>query len=206
MGFIYIIKNDINNHVYIGQTSRSIEIRWKEHIRQTNQIVNLAIQKYGVEHFWVEQIEECDDNLLDERERFWINQYNSFNDGYNVTTGGQDNQKAQTNKVQEVLNLWNKGLTVNRIVDQTKLNVETIRNYLNKNGITHEQIKKRANVYIGQAKAKIIYQYSSDNQLIQSWSSTAEAVRHGYIKSSIQRSLKDNKPHGGYIWRRELIE
>lgn len=205
MGFIYIIKNDINNHVYIGQTSRNIEIRWKEHIRHTNQIINLAIQKYGVEHFWIEQIEECEDSLLDERERYWINEYHSFDNGYNATTGGQDNQKTQTNRVQEVLDLWNSGLTINRIVDKTKLNVETVRSYLNKNGITHDEIKKRANIYIGQAKAKTIYQYSSENEFIQSWPSTSEAVRHGYVKSNIQRSLNDGKPHGGYIWKRSNI-
>jgi len=33
MGYIYIIKNDINDKIYIGQTSRSIEVRWKEHVR-----------------------------------------------------------------------------------------------------------------------------------------------------------------------------
>lgn len=202
MGFIYIIKNDINDHVYIGQTSRSVEIRWKEHVRHTNQIINLAIQKYGIEHFWIEQIEECDNSLLDERERFWILQYNSFSNGYNATSGGQDNQKVETNRVQEVLDLWNAGLTVNRIVKETKLNVETVRGYLNKNGIDHQQIKSRANIYIGEAKAKTINQYSIDNKFIKTWPSAAEAIRNGYGRSSIQRSLRDGKPHGGYIWKR----
>lgn len=205
MGFIYIIKNDINEHVYIGQTSRDITIRWKEHVRGTNQIINRAIQKYGIEHFWVEQIEECSDSLLDEKERYWINQYNSFNKGYNATSGGQDNLKAQTNQLDKVLNLWEQGLTINRIVEQTKLNVETVRNYLNKNGINHKEIKDRANVFIGQAKAKPINQYSATNEFIQTWVSTAEAVRNGYTRSCIQRSLNDGKPHGGFIWRRVEI-
>lgn len=206
MGYIYIIKNDINSHVYIGQTSRSIETRWKEHVRGTNQIINRAIQKYGIEHFWIEQIEECDDNLLDERERFWIKQYNSFNSGYNATIGGQDNLKSNLDRSDEVLILWNQGLTINRIVKQTKLNVETVRVYLNKNGIDHKQIQDRANIFIGQAKAKTIYQFTINNEFIQSWVSTAEAVRHGYTRSCIQRSLSDGRPHGGYIWRKELIE
>lgn len=206
MGFIYIIKNDINEHVYVGQTSRSIEVRWKEHIRGTNQVINCAIQKYGMEHFWIEEIEKCDDNLLDERERYWIKYYNSFNEGYNATTGGQDNLKSHLDKVEEVLNLWQQGLTINRIVKQTGLNVETIRGYLNKNGIDHKQIKDRANIFIGQAKAKMIYQYTIDNKFIQSWISTAEAVRNGYTRSCIQRSLSDGRPHGGYIWRKEFIK
>jgi len=32
MGYIYKIINNVNNKIYIGQTSRSIESRWKEHI------------------------------------------------------------------------------------------------------------------------------------------------------------------------------
>lgn len=201
MGFIYIIKNDINDKVYIGQTSRSIEIRWKEHIRTTTSIIYKAINKYGIEHFWIDQIEECDDILLDEREKYWIQKYNSFETGYNQTAGGQDGT-IMTQRVDEVLQLWNQGLTINRIVAETGLNVETVRGYLNKNGINHEQIKQRANTFIGAAKAKPIEQYTENNEFVQSWVSTAEAVRNGYIRSSIQRSLKDGKPHGGYIWKR----
>ena len=202
MGYIYIIKNDINDQVYIGQTSRNITIRWKEHVRGSNSLLHNAIHKYGIEHFWIEEIEQCDDSLLDDRERFWISKYNSFDNGYNATLGGQDSCRVETNRVQEVLDLWYSGLTVNRIVQQTKLNVETVRGYLNKNGITHEDIKSRANIFIGQAKAKSIDQYSIDNHFIKRWDSTSEAVRNGYGKSSIQRSLKDGKPHGGYIWRK----
>lgn len=32
-GFIYIIKNTINNKVYIGQTRTSVNQRWSEHLR-----------------------------------------------------------------------------------------------------------------------------------------------------------------------------
>ena len=200
MGFIYVIKNDVNDKIYIGQTSRSIEVRWKEHVRQHNCIIYKAINKYGIEHFWIEQIEECDDALLNEREKYWIQQYKAFESGYNQTIGGQDST-IMTQKVDEVLQLWNQGLTINRIVLETGLNVETVRGYLNKNGIDHDQIQKRANVFIGAAKARPIEQYTENNEFIRLWPSTAEAIRNGYIRSSIQRSLKDGRPHGGYIWK-----
>ena len=201
MGYIYIIKNDFNNKVYIGQTSRTIEIRWKEHVRKAGQMLHKIMLTHGIEHFWIEQIEECDDSLLDEREKYWIQYYDSFTNGYNLTMGGQLNP-IMTTKEQEVLTLWSQGLTVNRIVEATKLNVETVRNYLNKNGITHEQIKSRANIFIGAAKAKQIAQYTIDNEFIQFWDSTSSAVRAGFGKSSIERSLNDGRPHGGYIWKR----
>ena len=51
MGYIYIIKNNVNSKVYIGQTKKSIEERWKEHIYSStyrNQILYMAMRKYGV--------------------------------------------------------------------------------------------------------------------------------------------------------------
>lgn len=201
MGYIYIIKNDVNNKVYIGQTSRSIEIRWKEHVRKGNQLIDRAIHKYGLEHFFIDQIEECNDEDLDAREQYWISYYDSLNNGYNLTSGGKENATYPKDKIQEVLSLWQDGLTINRIVDKTKLNVETVRNYLNKNGIDHQQIQERAKIFIGAAKAKQIAQYTSDGEFIQIWPSTAEAVRQGYKRSSIQRSLTDGLPHGGFIWK-----
>ena len=51
-----------------------------------------AIRKYGAENFDIEIIEECDQNLLDSREKYWINYYNSTDDayGYNTSLGGKD--------------------------------------------------------------------------------------------------------------------
>jgi hypothetical protein len=47
------------------------------------------MRKYGIENFFVEKIEECEEDRLDEREIYWIQKYNSFNDGYNSTLGGR---------------------------------------------------------------------------------------------------------------------
>lgn len=48
-----------------------------------------AIRKYGVENFSFEVLEECDTSLLDEKEVYYINLYNSYKEGYNATLGGQ---------------------------------------------------------------------------------------------------------------------
>lgn len=200
MGYIYIIKNDINDSVYIGQTSRNIEVRWKEHVRHTDQVIGKAINKYGCNHFYIEEIEKCPDEQLDEREKYWINYYNSFKQGYNTTTGGQEKREA-TEKVQEVIDLWNEGLTVNRIVERTKLNVETVRSYLNKNGISHEDIRSRANIFIGKSKARPIFQYDKDMNLIKEWPSILEATKYICAQSTILKGLKDGRPHGGFIWK-----
>lgn len=94
MGFIYMIYNKINNKKYIGQTTRTIEKRYKEHLREVdynrlNLSLYRAMRKYGVENFDVKEIEECPNEELDEREIYWIDYYNTYGlDGYNETKGG----------------------------------------------------------------------------------------------------------------------
>lgn len=91
-GIIYKIVNKINNKVYIGQTIRTLEERWKSHFYETvNQKLNTklgkAIRKYGFESFSIEIIESTEE--LDSRERYWIDFYQSFGkNGYNIKIGG----------------------------------------------------------------------------------------------------------------------
>ena len=48
-----------------------------------------AFRKYGVENFTFEEIEEVENDLLDEREKYWISFYDSYYNGYNSTIGGR---------------------------------------------------------------------------------------------------------------------
>ena len=107
---IYCIKNNVNNHCYIGQ-SICIEKRWKAHRitatnpndEQYNAPLYQAFRKYGIENFTWEVLEETTDDLLDEKEIYYINLYNSFKanadhvfDIYDLcNTGTQYDIKAQ---------------------------------------------------------------------------------------------------------------
>ena len=46
---IYKITNNINNKIYIGQTTRTLEERIAEHKRKRNPLISKAIKKYGIE-------------------------------------------------------------------------------------------------------------------------------------------------------------
>lgn len=104
MGCVYKITNIINNKIYIGYTTRTLEKRFAQHLScaefehgdgSYDDYFKKAIRKYGKENFKPEVIEYSDDkNYLQEREKYWIQQYNSYagwpnSNGYNLTTGGQ---------------------------------------------------------------------------------------------------------------------
>ena len=85
---IYKIENLLNHKIYIGQAI-NIKQRWINHKKsKDNCAIHLAFKKYGIDNFSFEVIEECPIELLDEREIYWIQQFNSFENGYNMTLGG----------------------------------------------------------------------------------------------------------------------
>lgn len=93
MGVIYKATNLVNNKSYIGQT-KNFEKRKKQHLKAKDDYVfHQALRKYGKDNFLWEIIEECADELLDDKEIYWIDCYRTFDSGYNMTSGG-DNADA----------------------------------------------------------------------------------------------------------------
>jgi group I intron endonuclease len=91
MRFIYLAKNLLNGKCYIGQTKNFNE-RVKGHLCEAlkgkGYKFHAAIRKHGKENFTFEIIEECEDETANERERVWIERFDSFKRGYNLTSGG----------------------------------------------------------------------------------------------------------------------
>ena len=110
-GKIYLITNDINSKVYVGQTIQTLNKRFNGHCcysksdRSINMYIKRAIHKYGRDKFHIQLIEECPVNILDEREKYWINFYNSYNTGYNLTLGGQDSNYFNINKLENIIDI-----------------------------------------------------------------------------------------------------
>ena len=96
-GYIYKITNIINNKVYIGQTTRTVEARFQEHLHSCTQkskaTLHLysAMNLYGKENFSVEMIDTAiSQDDLNKKEIYWIEFYDSMNAGYNMTKGGSE--------------------------------------------------------------------------------------------------------------------
>ena len=92
---IYKITNLISQQSYVGQ-SVDIASRWKDHIKcglgidapATNRLYN-AMQQDGVHNFTFELLEECPRDQLNEKERLWIEIYQTDSLGYNSTKGNK---------------------------------------------------------------------------------------------------------------------
>ncbi len=107
MGYIYKIKNTINNKVYIGQTIRNPLLRKEEHFNNLlkgthhNSHLQHSFNKYG-DVFEFEIIETCPDDELNEREIALIEQFNTYHKGYNETKGGEGFVGAGKHRVVKV--------------------------------------------------------------------------------------------------------
>ena len=97
-----IYLHTINNKSYIGQTIRTLEIRLKEHIRDAKNgkggYFHKAIRKYGADNITSEILEDnikiqsnlsTKETLADSKEILYIEKYDTYNNGYNMTKGGK---------------------------------------------------------------------------------------------------------------------
>lgn len=101
-GIIYCALNIVNNKRYIGQTIRGLERRKREHIWQSEKdsefTFHKALRKYGKDKFEWSIIDVASNaEELDEKEIYWINKYDTYHYGYNMSTGGQFNQRTENN-------------------------------------------------------------------------------------------------------------
>lgn len=94
MSYIYCITNHVNGKKYIGKTTSSVSKRWKEHCRDykkercKDRPLYRAMNKYGIDSFSIEMLEECSSKESSGRETYWINEFKTYGNGYNATTGG----------------------------------------------------------------------------------------------------------------------
>lgn len=201
MPYIYKIINDINGKIYIGKTQFSIEKRWKEHCRDYQKDKNkkrplyAAMRKYGVKHFHISLIEETDNP--EEREKYWIEYYGSFKNGYNATIGGDGRTYLDYDLV---YNLFLQGLNIKQIAERLNYSINSCRNILHQYGVRQEDIQKRGK----QSIKKIVIQKDRDTQeILNIFPSIQEAYnflgkRHsGHIADVCN---KKRKTAYGYVW------
>lgn len=215
-GYIYLIENKINGKKYVGQTSRSLEERWKEHCTEylkrefEKRPLYDAIKKYGLENFSISLLEEVELPNLCEREIYWINFYNTYyGEGYNATLGGDGRSFVNEEKIIEIYNIFQNKKEVQRLLGY---DCKTIKKVLDKNNI-----KIKQNELINQEKlGKKISAYSLNGELIKSFPSQISAGKWiieigktkikdlkklSYVIGRAAKGLDNRKKAYGFIWK-----
>lgn len=112
--YIYIHKSKTTGKCYVGQTCRDLETRWGNngvHYTKTNNLkLYNAIKKYGWDDFEHYIVAECNSlQAAYELEQIYINELDSFKNGYNSTLGGAGSKgKCMTEETKKKISLINK--------------------------------------------------------------------------------------------------
>lgn len=149
MPYIYKIENKINGKIYIGKTLKTIEERWREHCKDfqrercEKRPLYSAMNKYGIENFIVKEVEQCEESVLSEREKYWIEYYNSFKYGYNATIGGDGKPYIDRNLV---IKTYQEIGVMQRVADLLNISADSVKNILKENNIkihSYKEINKK---------------------------------------------------------------
>lgn len=175
MAYIYKITNDINQKVYIGKTEFSIEKRFKEHCKDAfsptkeKRPLYLAMRKYGNEHFHIELIEET--NNPEEREIYWIEQYRSFKNGYNATTGGDGRKYIDYDLV---ISTYKELGYVGEVAKKLNISIDQTSKILHQNNVEILSGQKAIQKKYG----KIVNMYDLLDNFVQSFPSVNAAAEY----------------------------
>jgi group I intron endonuclease len=127
---IYSITNIANGKKYIGQSvdvkCRLRNHKWAlRHKKHYNDHLQKSFNKYGENYFIFDIICECEEDKLDELERYYISYYDCMNPhkGYNAESGGNANKhwsEELTQKMKEIRSGENSGMWGKHHTEETK--------------------------------------------------------------------------------------
>lgn len=226
-GVIYKYVNKSNGKVYIGQTVNETK-RKNEHKRRSKKQKQIqsafynAIDKYGWDNFEYSVLETINAETLEELkaklnplEIKYIQEYDSYNNGYNNTLGG-DHAGYRPRAILEYDmqgNLLRKYNSYLDIPSESKYGPTRVYYACNHSNATcHGHIWRWEDndltkmPYEEGTKSKYIYyQWTMDNILVKVWPSVVLAQKAGYDASGIIKCCKGKwKNHKGFVWTREL--
>ncbi len=202
---IYKITNKINNKIYIEMTTKDIEFRWKQHPKvskdknnKNHRLIHKAILKYGIENFTFEKLYET--NVIDlqnlkELEIKYIKKYNSFENGYNLTKGGDGTYGYKLS--QERKDYLSKLYFGTKLSDEHKGNIS--KGLLNRHYKTSNETKLK--IKNSQHKKPIILFYLDNGEIIMEleFQSDIEEIYSNVNRKKVNKVIKRQQQILGYM-------
>lgn len=206
MGYIYKITNNINGKSYIGRTNRDDPIkRWREHISEAknfrdqscNRSIYKAMRKYGIDNFKFSIIEEYNDVDGYEREKYYIDLYQTCIGGYNQTPGGAGRQRVDLTD-QDVCEYYKTNGSVKHTAEYFQCDASTIHNILTRNNIhiisAQEQARRNNSKRVAQIDPE-------SHEIIKIWDCLEDTRRKFNNPHVYEVCNGRRKTCAGYWWR-----
>jgi group I intron endonuclease len=189
-----------NNKVYIGKSidldERKSSYKY-EGRRQKQHKLNNSVNKYGWEKHLFEIIEICEVENLNDKEIYWIDFYNSVEEGLNIMYGGQGGKHSQEVKDKKSKSMMGKkpSLETRQKMSQSK------KGHLMYDETWRKRMQEGA--WKSKASSKYILQYDLDGNFIKEWESKKQAGKELKINpvSIANNTCGISKSAGGYVWK-----
>ena len=205
-GIIYALKSP-SDRFYIGQTIQPLDIRISRHVWEASNgspsLIHCAIRKYGIEKFKV-AFERYPVEQLNQWEVFWIQRANSFESGYNMTSGGDSGFSRDLSAVHtDVFTMYSNGWLVTDIASQLGKSVVTVTGILQQFGVSLDEIRDRGRVISGVHCRSVAQICFTSRVILNVFSSMVEASEITHVnKDGIGDCCANrNNSSGGYFWR-----
>ena len=187
MGYIYKITNTLNNKIYIGQTVKTVQKRFTQHKNNANKsyfsqiVLYKAFNKYGFENFKCETLEEVPNEKLDEREKYWIEYYDSYFNGYNSTLGGRATQLYDWD-VDDIIERYQILKSARAVAKEIGCDHSTIDHILNQNGVKRFSAAQ-------QISKPVIFKKDNKEYLFETTTDAAQWLMDNHITKMTNRKI-----------------
>lgn len=206
---IYRIVNLINGKCYVGQTIKSPNERWAEHLQHYNgqhendqrKVLYQAMRKYGIENFVFEVLQ---DNIqtyeqLDKAEIYWVDYYNSYYNGYNANKGGQAYHKYFPDS--DIIKDYYKTRSARKTAINFGIDHSTVDRILNVNNIPRYSFRQASGQQIKISKENFEQKFDSVKDCAE-WFVNQEITKTKNVESvrtGLKNARSKKRPYYGYI-------
>lgn len=150
-GYIYLITNLINGKQYIGQTVRTIKIRFGCHCSSKDPVISKAIKKYGIENFITQELAIAyNQKELDFLEGLYMSWFETLTpNGYNIIKiiNGKGRHSEETIEKMKIINNLPE-----RLKQSSELGIKTRGKTRNKSSSKYVGVCVQNNRYLSQIR------------------------------------------------------
>ena len=205
MGYIDKITNTLNDKVYIGQTIKTVQKRFTQHKNNSNKeyfsqiVLYKAFNKYGIENFVCEEIEEVPNDKLDEREKYWIEYYDSYFNGYNSTLGGRTTQLYNWD-TDDIIEKYMILKSARAVAKEIGCDHSTIDRILNENGVKRFTPSQQQSKPLYFKKKDEIHHFETTREAAE-WlieNGITKMTNPNLVRQEITNRIRNNKKYFGF--------